>query len=86
MTTHEDQVATTEAPPATTGLRLIHLAGQCGAGTCPTVYRTDRETIVVQGYVVNEDSAGVEVPDGERLVEIPTDVLLAAADQIRKQA
>ncbi|WP_127504054.1 hypothetical protein [Actinoplanes solisilvae] len=79
MTTHEDQVATTE------DVRLTRLAGQCGAGTCPTIYRTDRATIVVQGYVVKDDSAGVKVPDGERLVEIPVEVLLAAADKIREQ-
>ena len=79
MTTHED-------PVATAGTRLSILAGLCGSGTCPTVYGTDRETVVVQGYVVDGDSAGVEVPDGERLVEIPTEVLLAAADKIRNQA
>ncbi|MBL7256401.1 hypothetical protein JKJ07_19065 [Actinoplanes sp. LDG1-01] len=62
---------------------LTHL---CGGGGCPTVYRTERETVVVQGYVVPDDSTAVEVPDGERLVEIPTEVLLAAADKIREQA
>lgn len=76
MTTHENAVATP----------LVLLAGACGAGSCPTVYGTDRETVVVQGYVVDGDSAGVEVPDGERLVEIPAEVLLAAADRIRAQA
>jgi hypothetical protein len=86
MTTHEDPVATFEERAATATTHLRILAGQCGAGSCPTVYGTDRETVVVQGYVVSGDSAGVEVPDGERLVEIPTSVLLAAADKIRGQA
>ena len=86
MTTHEDPVATVEERAATAASRLEVLAGQCGGGTCPTVYGTDRETVVVQGYVVSGDSAGVEVPDGEYLVEIPTEVLLAAADKIRNKA
>ena len=75
MTTHKDPVTHLEV-----------LAGQCGGGSCPTVYGTDRETVVVQGYVVNGGDAGVEVPDGEHLVEIPTEILLAAADRIRNRA
>jgi hypothetical protein len=86
MTTHEDPVATFEDRAATAATRLRVLAGRCGAGSCPTVYGTDRETVVVQGYVVDGNSAGVEVPDGEHLVEIPTEILLAAADRIRDQA
>jgi hypothetical protein len=86
MTTEEDQVATREDLPATAGLRLTAIASQCGTGTCPTVYHTDRQTLVVQGYVVDGENAGVEVPDGEHLVEIPIEVLLAAADKIRNRA
>ena len=66
--------------------RLFVLTPGCGGSSCPTVYGTDRQSVVVQGYIVDGDSAGVQVPDGERLVEIPVEVLLAAADQIRKQA
>ena len=62
------------------------LAGECGGGSCPTVYATEHETVVVQGPPINGDSAGVQVPDGERLVEIPVAILLAAADKIRDQA
>ncbi|MCO8275969.1 hypothetical protein M1L60_35865 [Actinoplanes sp. TRM 88003] len=62
------------------------LASMCGVGSCPTVYGTDSDTVVVQGYEMTGEKAGVEVPDGERLVEIPVEVLLAAADEIRKQA
>lgn len=73
MTTHKDT-------------RFEVLAGLCGAGSCPTVYSTGHDSVVVQGYVVDGDRTGVEVPDGERLVEIPTEVLLAAADAIRNRA
>jgi hypothetical protein len=86
MTTHKDPVTTTEERAATATTPLSILASQCGGGTCPTVYGTDRGAVVVQGYVVSGDSAGVEVPVGEHLVEIPTEILLAAADKIRNQA
>jgi len=86
MTTHKETVTSPETPAATATPRLEILAAQCGGGTCPTVYRTDRGTAVVQGYQVADGTTGIEVPDGERLVEIPVEVLLAAADQIRKQA
>ena len=89
MTTHEDRVAALEAPPATADRRplaLTLLTPQCGGGHCPAVYGTEHETVVVQGYVVNGADAGIEVPDGERVVEIPVDILLAAADKIRNQA
>jgi len=46
---------TTQENPAVMQLRV--LAGRCGTGSCPTVYGTDRETVVVQGYVVNGGDA-----------------------------
>lgn len=51
----------------------------CGGGSCPTVYRTNRGTLVVQGYAVTAETAGVALPAGELLVEIPADLLAAAA-------
>jgi hypothetical protein len=66
-------------------VRLQLMTSQCGSGTCPTVYQTDRQTVVVQGYPLTSDRAGVAVPDGEQLVEIPAELLLAAADQIRAE-
>jgi hypothetical protein len=56
-------------------MRLTRLAG-CEAGTCPTVYATDRGTIVVQGAIVT-DAQGVNVPSGETLVEVPRELLAA---------
>ncbi|WP_433831007.1 hypothetical protein ACQP2E_12375 [Actinoplanes sp. CA-015351] len=61
--------------------KLTLLTSLCGSGTCPTVYKTDRGTIVVQGYTVTAESAGIDIPAGEQLVEIPAD-LLAAAMQV----
>jgi hypothetical protein len=44
----------------------------CKGGSCPTIYKTDGGNIIVQGYVVTEQT-GVDVPDGETLVELPKD-------------
>jgi hypothetical protein len=53
----------------------------CGSGTCPTIYHTDRGTLLVQGAA----AAGITVPDGELLVEIPRDLLLEAARLIQQE-
>ena len=39
----------------------------------PTVYRTDRETWVVQGWMITDPDAltQMNIPDGETAVEIP---------------
>jgi hypothetical protein len=58
--------------------KLTLLTSLCGNGSCPTVYRTDRGTLVVQGYAVTAQTAGIDVPHGEQLVEIPADLLAAA--------
>lgn len=43
----------------------------------PTVYRTDRGSWVVQGWVVTDPDAlaAMDVPDGETCVEIPDRML-----------
>lgn len=57
---------------------LTLLTTLCGGGSCPTVYRTDRGTLIVQGYTVSADSVDLDLPDGEQLVEIPAELLAAA--------
>jgi hypothetical protein len=54
-------------------MKLTKIRGACRDDTCPTLYSTDRGTIVVQGYVVRD--ADVAVPEGEALVEIPAELL-----------
>jgi hypothetical protein len=61
------------------GLALEHVVTLCGAGTCPTVYKTNRGTLIIQGYSVAGQDAGVDLPAGEMLVEIPADLLAQAA-------
>ncbi|SES04007.1 hypothetical protein SAMN05216188_12055 [Lentzea xinjiangensis] len=55
-------------------LRLIGGSG-CGNGPCPAVYETENDTIVIQGFSVDTDRAGLEVPPGESAVEIPRYIL-----------
>ncbi|CAN5233181.1 hypothetical protein BH20ACT9_BH20ACT9_12020 [soil metagenome] len=57
-------------------MRLTFVSGGCSGGSCPTVYATDRGTYVVQGYTVGSgEDAGLEVPSGEALVEVPAGLL-----------
>jgi hypothetical protein len=46
------------------------------------VYVTDRGTALVQGYKVLPSEAGMQIPDGEMLVEIPRRLILSAAEQL----
>jgi len=64
-----------EEPPPGPPVVLDLVARKCAAGDCPTVYRTNRGTLVVQGYAFEPGNAGVAVPDGEGMVEIPLDLL-----------
>ena len=62
--------------------QLQFLTKLCGAQACPTVYRSDRGTLVVQGYAVSAERAGRALPEGELLVEIPLELLKQAADLV----
>ena len=55
-------------------MELTKIAGNCKDGDCPTVYRTDRGTIAVQG-----DRLSHPTPDHEAIVEIPLALLAEAA-------
>jgi hypothetical protein len=65
---------------------LRAVANRCQAGSCPTVYVSDSastsSTVVVQGYSVSGERAGIDVPDGEMLVEIPVDLLIEAVRRL----
>jgi hypothetical protein len=58
---------------------LTAVAARCNAGECPTLYRTSRGTLVVQGYRFEPAEAGMTVPDGEGMVEIPPELLAELA-------
>lgn len=59
-------------------MRLTFLGTDSEDGHCPTLYKTDRGTIVVQGYKINDPEAMRDVRDlaeNETLVEIPRELL-----------
>ena len=50
----------------------------CSGGSCPTIYETDRNTFVVQGYILTkEDKEKLSLPVNEDVVELPMDFLNA---------
>jgi hypothetical protein len=61
---------------ATRVMTLCPIASLCASGECPTIYRTDRGTLVVQGYAVDPAGAGLESVAGMQLVEIPVELLM----------
>lgn len=64
------------------------LADPCQGGSCPAVFETDRNTVVVQGWTLRGSSkaklreAGVCMATSEDAVELPKEFLLAALRQL----
>jgi hypothetical protein len=54
-------------------LTLVAKDPDSSPGQSPTLYRTDRESWVVQGWVVTDMDAltAMNIPEGETCVEIP---------------
>ncbi len=64
-------------------MRLTPLGTDSQAGRCPTLYATDRDTYVIQGWTVTDSEALADlenVLDGETFVEIPKALLRFAAN------
>ncbi|XVV12857.1 hypothetical protein ACQP2X_00405 [Actinoplanes sp. CA-131856] len=61
---------------------LQPIANRCTAGSCPTIYTPGGSatsgSVVVQGFIVKAQDAGIDLPDGEALVEIPVELLAEA--------
>jgi hypothetical protein len=48
------------------------MVGCQGGKTCPTVYASDRDTFVIQGFVLDTDvHTSLGIPSGEEAVEVP---------------
>jgi hypothetical protein len=58
-------------------MHLEFVGGDSGNTGSPRVYRTDRGTLVIQGYIVDDPEAlaEAETPAHETLVEIPYSLL-----------
>ena len=63
-------------------MALTPIANMCGSGSCPTVYTTDRGSVLVQGFVVPAANVDQLVPDGEMLVEVPAELLREAVSRL----
>lgn len=55
-------------------LEIIGNDSACVGGHCPTVYLSDRGSLVIQGYRVN-DPLDFELPAGETVVEVPINII-----------
>ncbi|MGW1067440.1 hypothetical protein ACWD4F_23335 [Streptomyces aureus] len=58
-------------------MKLRFLGNNSTGGDCPTLYATDRDTYVVQGWQIfaNDLLMQLHIPDGEAAVEVPTELL-----------
>jgi hypothetical protein len=57
-------------------MKLTFVGGSgCATGPCPAVYETENQTFVIQGFTVDPAEAGIAVPPGELLIEIPRYIL-----------
>ncbi|MEU1385335.1 MULTISPECIES: hypothetical protein [unclassified Nonomuraea] len=66
-------------------MRMRFLGSTSEAGACPTLYETDRGTIVVQGLHVTDPEALADlrdVLDGEAAVEVPRELLTEIARRV----
>ncbi|MGW0805378.1 hypothetical protein [Nonomuraea sp. NPDC002799] len=66
-------------------MRMRFLGSTSEAGACPTLYETDRGTIVVQGLRVTDAEALADlrdVLDGETAVEVPRELITEIARRV----
>ncbi|MFD5815674.1 hypothetical protein [Streptomyces sp. NPDC127038] len=57
-------------------MKLRFLGSNSTGGDCPTLYATDRDTYIVQGWQIfaNDLLMQLHIPDGESAVEVPTEL------------
>ncbi|TYB68817.1 hypothetical protein FXF51_09900 [Nonomuraea sp. PA05] len=70
-------------------MRMRFLGSTSEAGACPTLYETDRGTIVVQGLKVTDAEALADlrdVLDGEAAVEVPRELITEIARRVLMDA
>lgn len=63
-------------------LTFIRKTVESGDTNCPSLYRTDRGTFVVQGWRLTDPEAlaQLDIPAHETAVEVPADVLAEIAN------
>jgi hypothetical protein len=66
-------------------MRMRFLGSTSEAGACPTLYETDRGTIVVQGLQLTDLEALADlrdILDGETAVEVPRELITEIARRV----
>jgi hypothetical protein len=58
-------------------LTFVRKTALSGESNCPSLYQTDRDTFLVQGWrVTDQETLGqLDIPPHETVVEVPADVL-----------
>ena len=58
-------------------MKLTFLGTTSSNGGCPTLFATDRDTYVIQGWKVHDPEAlaAMEIPDHETAIEVPKALL-----------
>lgn len=62
-------------------MTLRKVAGSCRNDDCPTVYVSDRGTVVFQGDAVTA-AHGLRLGTGEQAVELPMSLVLEAMNEL----
>lgn len=73
---NREESQSTAGQPKGTAMKVTILASTCDKNDCPTIYETDRDTILVQGETPTDH--GLAIPEHETLVEIPLDLIRKA--------
>ncbi len=65
-------------------LEKISTRGWCSDSDCPTVYKTDRGSFVIQGNILSAcDLESVKLGAGEGVVEIPEQLLSDVVNKLK---
>lgn len=57
-------------------MKVTRLIGVCDKNDCPTVYATDRGTLLFQGETPADH--GLQIPERETVVELPVELIRKA--------
>lgn len=57
-------------------MKVTELVSMCDVKDCPTIYATDRGTLLVQGETPADH--GLQIPAHETLVEVPMELIRKA--------
>lgn len=62
---------------------LASSADQCSGGHCPTIYKKDDETYLIQGYCADDFFSEGFVPEGEAVVSIPASMVRGLLENLQ---